>query len=159
MPLAAFRVNKLTELANKGNRIITVSELFSQRFRQARQQAGLKATDLAEIMGVSRAYLSQIESGKRSNVSQDKLLLAAKALQTSVAQLLYGNSQTAVQPQQPDQTQQSDNVSLASLDKRLCAIEQLLLRLLAGDPKSKPSVAAGRACGAVGNGGVEADTE
>lgn len=52
--------------------------------------AGLKACEIASIMGVSQGYVSQIESGKKENVSKEILLKAAAKFGVSVDYLLTG---------------------------------------------------------------------
>ncbi|HXH23185.1 MAG TPA: helix-turn-helix transcriptional regulator [Dehalococcoidia bacterium] len=56
--------------------------------RRRRQQQGLSLTDLARLAGVSKGYLSQIEAGAATRPSAQTLFKLAKALGTSMAELL-----------------------------------------------------------------------
>jgi transcriptional regulator with XRE-family HTH domain len=44
-----------------------MNELFSERLKAARRNAGYKANAFAVLCGISASYLSELESGKRSN--------------------------------------------------------------------------------------------
>jgi transcriptional regulator with XRE-family HTH domain len=56
--------------------------------RRRRQQQGLSLTDLARLAGVSKGYLSQIEAGVATRPSAQTLFKLARALGTSMAELL-----------------------------------------------------------------------
>lgn len=68
-----------------------MSKLLADRFKRARMAAGLKACEIANAMGVSQGYVSQIESGKRQNIGKDILLLASEKLGVTVDWLLSGS--------------------------------------------------------------------
>lgn len=68
-----------------------MSKPLADRFKRARMAVGLKACEIAAVMGVSQGYVSQIESGKRQNISKDILLLAADRLGVTVDWLLSGS--------------------------------------------------------------------
>ena len=53
-----------------------------------RQEKGLSQKALAEQVGVTDAYITMLESGKRKNPSLDILKKIAKALGVPVAELL-----------------------------------------------------------------------
>jgi transcriptional regulator with XRE-family HTH domain len=67
-----------------------MGEDFSNRFRRARMSAGLKATELAKLLGISASYISMIESGKKAHVSENILTAAAEKMNVSVKFLLSG---------------------------------------------------------------------
>jgi transcriptional regulator with XRE-family HTH domain len=67
-----------------------MGEDFSNRFRRARMAAGLKAKDLALLLGVSASYISMIEAGKKTNVNEKILTAAAEIMRVSVNFLLKG---------------------------------------------------------------------
>jgi transcriptional regulator with XRE-family HTH domain len=72
-----------------------MSEDFSYRFKRARLSAGLKAKELAVSLGISASYISMIESGKKTNVSEELLIEAAKKMGVSVNFLVKGKSDSA----------------------------------------------------------------
>lgn len=53
-----------------------------------RRESGLRQEDLAEISGVSQAYIAKIERGRVTNVGIEYIELLAKALDVRVAYLL-----------------------------------------------------------------------
>jgi transcriptional regulator with XRE-family HTH domain len=63
--------------------------LLGRRLAGIRERRGWKQTDLAEKAGLSVAFISEIENGKR-NVSSEKLLQLANALGASIDYLLRG---------------------------------------------------------------------
>ena len=69
----------LNRLKNIGNNIRTI-----------RKQQHLTQIDLAVIVGIDRAYLSEIENG-RTNITINLLYAVADALNTPIAQLLSEN--------------------------------------------------------------------
>lgn len=54
---------------------------FGARVRERRQQKGLTQGDLAERLGISRTYLSQIEGGRAQNLSYRLATALAAELQ------------------------------------------------------------------------------
>jgi transcriptional regulator with XRE-family HTH domain len=63
---------------------------ISFRCRRAREKAGISAAALAERAGITRAYISRIESGDRDNLSRRVAQAIAEATGTSVDWLLTG---------------------------------------------------------------------
>jgi transcriptional regulator with XRE-family HTH domain len=63
--------------------------LLGKRLAAIRERRGWKQTELAERAGLSVAFISEIENGKR-NVSSEKLLQLANALGASIDYLLRG---------------------------------------------------------------------
>lgn len=55
--------------------------------RARRRQRGVTITELAEVSGVSRSYISKIERGERPRVSRDVLRRLAGALKSSARSL------------------------------------------------------------------------
>lgn len=56
--------------------------------KEFRIQQGLTTEELAEIVGISRTYLSQIENGKVNNISTKILVKLASALGKKVDDLI-----------------------------------------------------------------------
>jgi len=67
----------------------TPLQRFGATLRQYRQQRGLSQPALAASTGIRRAYISQIETGKR-NIAVLSLLRLARALEIPAAWLLAG---------------------------------------------------------------------
>ena len=61
---------------------------LSQKIRQLREEKGLSLNKLAEIAGISKAYLSQLENNVSKQPSAEILLKIASALGTTIADLL-----------------------------------------------------------------------
>jgi transcriptional regulator with XRE-family HTH domain len=68
-----------------------------QEIRRRREEQGLSLTDLARLAGVSKGYLSEIESNSAARPSAATLFKIASALGTSVGELL-GKSGPDSQP-------------------------------------------------------------
>ncbi len=62
-------------------------DLLAANLRAARRILGLTQEELGALSGIDRAYLSQIEHGKR-NIGLDHLTELARALRMPVADLL-----------------------------------------------------------------------
>jgi transcriptional regulator with XRE-family HTH domain len=62
-------------------------EIFGENLRLAREQQGILQKDLAASVSISRAYLSQIESGVR-NTNLDLAFALAAAVGKSIDELL-----------------------------------------------------------------------
>jgi transcriptional regulator with XRE-family HTH domain len=60
---------------------------FGNRVRRLRKSKGLTQLELAELLGVGRSYLSQIESGKR-DPGLRLIKSIADGLETSLSKLL-----------------------------------------------------------------------
>jgi transcriptional regulator with XRE-family HTH domain len=59
---------------------------FGNRLRQLRHSRGWTQADLADILGLDRSYLAEIEEGKR-NVSLKNIEVIAKGFRLSMGQL------------------------------------------------------------------------
>jgi transcriptional regulator with XRE-family HTH domain len=65
------------------------------RIREIREKRGMTQDQLADAIGISKGFLSEVENNKR-NVSSQILLRIAKALGASVDYLLQGRSQKSL---------------------------------------------------------------
>lgn len=61
-----------------------------QNIKLIRKSKKIKQSDLAKSSGISRAYLSELENGKKTNPSTDVLMRIANALDVSIAELMNG---------------------------------------------------------------------
>jgi transcriptional regulator with XRE-family HTH domain len=68
----------------------------SERLRDARERAGLNQAQLAQAVGVSRAAVSQWESGDTKSMQPVNLFKVARALNCSAEWLATGNG--AIEP-------------------------------------------------------------
>ncbi len=64
---------------------MTVDEV-RKRIRKLRDEKGLKAHDMAEMLGISRPFYTQLESGTRG-ISAINLFRIAKALEMTVGEV------------------------------------------------------------------------
>jgi transcriptional regulator with XRE-family HTH domain len=64
-------------------------DLFGQVIKELRQRAGLKQEHIAEICSVDHSYISQIENGKRHNVSIKVISDLAQALDIKPTWLIF----------------------------------------------------------------------
>lgn len=62
---------------------------FGMRVRELRTSAGISQERLAELAGIHRTYVSDLERGGR-NVSLDNILAIAAALGVTASELLRG---------------------------------------------------------------------
>ena len=93
-----------------------------KRIKEMRENAGVKATKLAEWLGVSRSYLSQIETGIRP---------ASNDLLNKVATLLnVTEPQKADTPSPSSSSLSSLEARLGEVERKLGTIESLLLQIL-----------------------------
>lgn len=67
-----------------------MNQTLQERFRELRRIRGVSGVEMAEKMGVSKGYVSLIESGKRTVVDQAKLLKLASKLAVNSEWLLTG---------------------------------------------------------------------
>jgi DNA-binding XRE family transcriptional regulator len=67
-----------------------VNQTLQQRFRELRHIRGVSGIEIAEKMGVTKGYVSLIESGKRLVVDPAKLLKLASKLAVNSEWLLTG---------------------------------------------------------------------
>jgi transcriptional regulator with XRE-family HTH domain len=59
---------------------------FGNRLRQLRQSRGWTQADMADVLGLDRSYLAEIEEGKR-NVCLRNIEVIAKGFKVSLGQL------------------------------------------------------------------------
>jgi transcriptional regulator with XRE-family HTH domain len=64
-------------------------DLFGQVVKELRQRAGLKQEHIAEVCSVDHSYISQIENGKRHNVSIKVISDLAQALDINPQWLIF----------------------------------------------------------------------
>lgn len=67
-----------------------MTSTIGQRIKKFRQEADLTLQALADNAGISKGYLWQLEQGETSNPSIDTLSKIAKALDRTIAELMYG---------------------------------------------------------------------
>ena len=79
---------------------------LGKRIKNCREKNGLSQYDLSEMTGISRSYLSRIESG-HYNLSLDYLVMISNALKAPIGELL--------------------KESLDGTDKQISEIEMILL--------------------------------
>ncbi|MET9517493.1 helix-turn-helix transcriptional regulator [Streptomyces sp. NPDC002994] len=63
-------------------------EVDGTAIRQERMQAGLEISELAELAGISRRYLSHLENGTRTRMRPSRYAALRKALKASATRLL-----------------------------------------------------------------------
>lgn len=66
-----------------------ILRLFGERLRELRNERGLTQEQLAELAGVDRNYIGQIERGER-NVALVNIVTIAQALKVQPADLFTG---------------------------------------------------------------------
>lgn len=82
----------------ENNRVfLTARQLFSQNVRKARVAKGLSQEDLAELAGLHRNYVGGVERSER-NISIDNMAKLARALGTTIAELVPGLPSPAKPP-------------------------------------------------------------
>jgi transcriptional regulator with XRE-family HTH domain len=69
-------------------RKVKLSQRLGEVVRKGRQEIGLSQPGLARKTGLSRSYISYLESGKYEEIGIAKLALIAEALEVSADQLL-----------------------------------------------------------------------
>ncbi|WP_442917774.1 helix-turn-helix domain-containing protein [Magnetovibrio sp. PR-2] len=67
-----------------------IEHTFGKNVKALRKLAGLTQETLSHEMGVSQAYISEIESGKRKDLSIQAIGRLAKALGTTPSELMDG---------------------------------------------------------------------
>ncbi len=73
------------------------SKGLGARLKRLRKARGLKQADLAKRAGLHRVYVTQLETGVKTNPRLDTLQRLAKALRVSVPELLgYGEAHWGV---------------------------------------------------------------
>ena len=73
-------------------------EAFGERVRKRRQQEGLSQVELAEKVGISRTYLSEIERGRATNLSWKLVERLAATLGLSMEPEPYVDEQLSELP-------------------------------------------------------------
>ena len=58
-----------------------------------RIKKGLKQQELADRVGISRYYLSNLETGKDNNPSNDLMIKLSRALDTTVEELFFSKEE------------------------------------------------------------------
>ena len=58
-------------------------------FPRQQEIDGLKQQELADRVGISRYYLSNLETGKANNPSNDLMIKLSRALDTTVEELFF----------------------------------------------------------------------
>jgi len=114
---------------------------IGQRIKELRMKAGISQQKLAEMLGVSRPTITQIESGERK-VSSDELIKLAEIFNVSIDHLigLKGEPEVVLQEQEkkPGRSIEPDmriNVPQKNLDK----FREILLYIL-NKVGSKPNI-------------------
>lgn len=110
------------------------------RLMLLRRESGLRQEDLADVSGVSQAYIAKIERGRVTNVGIEYIFALAKALDVRVEHLL-GLSEVVVEEQE---TILSDGRALYLVgDSEERRMVQELLRLFQGLTAADRSFALG----------------
>ena len=68
-------------------------ERFGEALRRARREAGKRLSDIANLLGVSVVYVSDVERGNRRPFNNDRILRVARLLQTDAASLIAAADQ------------------------------------------------------------------
>ncbi|WP_321835216.1 helix-turn-helix domain-containing protein [Clostridium butyricum] len=95
---------------------------IGKRIRLAREQNNLTRDVLAEKIGISKMYLSQLEKGQR-HASLPVTIKIAESLNLSLDYLIYGNSFIDI-----DKQELIDMINSAS-NRQLKIIKEILLNL------------------------------
>ncbi len=66
---------------------VSLREIFSEKMRDKRLEAGLSQEKLANLCGLHRTYIGSVERSER-NISIDNIEIIAKALNCNVCDLL-----------------------------------------------------------------------
>lgn len=94
-------------------------ENYGERIRKLRQKIGMSQTELALILGYSdKSGIARVETG-RNRISTAKLLDYAKALNTTIEYLLYGDNDhyNSVILMTNDGKKESYDISTEEMDK------------------------------------------
>ena len=76
-------------MVRRGDERTERQEVFGERVRERRKEMGLSQEALALTSGLQRAYIGQIEQGRR-NVSLDNMADVARALEVGLGDLVAG---------------------------------------------------------------------
>jgi transcriptional regulator with XRE-family HTH domain len=69
---------------------MTTSPAFGTLLRVQRERLGLSQEELARRSGLSRVYITNLESRRKGNPTLDKLVFLARGLGLRVGELLEG---------------------------------------------------------------------
>lgn len=114
-----------------------MSELNRQRLKDARKAAGLTQDEAGAALGLSRAFLSDIEKGKKTG-SLDTLIQLAELYNVSL-DFLCGLSAFPQSQREKDAVHKPDEVRLLAIwrrlhePQRLAVMSDLALRLASAD--------------------------
>ncbi|HPA21462.1 MAG TPA: helix-turn-helix transcriptional regulator [Verrucomicrobiae bacterium] len=87
-----------------------VGELFGERLKAMRMRRGVKASDLADRLGVSRGYISDLESGKKRHPSIELVKRIARELTVSLGELGVGAVAQGPMPYEPTGAEVEDHI-------------------------------------------------
>lgn len=96
---------------------------FAEKIKKLRMKHDLSLEDVAQQVGVQRSTVQRWEKGGIKSIKQDKLVLLAKALRTSVAFLMDQTQDSSTPPGQP----RSEAALLQQASPKL--VVRMLLRL------------------------------
>lgn len=104
--------------------------MLGNNIKKIRKEKGLGIKDIADVVGISEAYVSQIENNKRSNPSVDILKSIAESLGVELSDLLGG-------PDEPFKA--NENANDYTVDELELEFERLKpkIRQLPQDEKDK----------------------
>lgn len=74
--------------------VITYYKELGNRIKMLRESRGMTQEGLGSILGIQKAAVAKIESGKSANMRIDKLMLLCRTFNMFPASLLYGDSPT-----------------------------------------------------------------
>lgn len=72
--------------------VITYYKELGNRIKMLRESRGMTQEELGSVLGIQKAAVAKIESGKSANMRIDKLMLLCRTFNMFPASLLYGNS-------------------------------------------------------------------
>lgn len=67
--------------------------MIKYKIKALRVGKGIKAGDFAKELGISKEYLRLIENGKAKNPNRNLMIKIAKALDTTVQELFFGEEE------------------------------------------------------------------
>lgn len=70
----------------------------AERIKQRRKELGLRAEDVAEKIGISRSTMFRYENGEIEKLPYTNLVPIAKALNTTVEYLMFGETENKKTP-------------------------------------------------------------
>ncbi len=99
--------------------------MFNDDLKQARTRLGISGREAAKRIGISSAYYSQLETGKREKPKGELLARMEEVLQAS-----FASTEPLAQASIPASECKHCKDELADIKARLASIEQLLIRYL-----------------------------